>query len=49
VLIFASNADEMAGNGQAVDAQINILIAILFMSVVLAPLPAASALKMSVS
>ncbi len=49
VLIFASNAVEMAGNGQAVDAQINILIAILFMSVVLAPLPAASALKMSVS
>lgn len=49
VLIFASNAVEMAGNGQTVDAQINILIAILFMSVVLAPLPAASALKMSVS
>jgi len=49
VLIFASNAVEMAGNGQAVDAQINILIAILLMSVVLAPLPAASALKMSVS
>jgi heme exporter protein B len=49
VLIFASNAVEMAGNGQTVDAQINILIAILLMSVVLAPLPAASALKMSVS
>ena len=49
VLIFASNAVEMAGNGLEVDAQINILIAIFFMSVVLAPLPAAAALKMSIS
>jgi len=49
VLIFASNAVEMAGNGLAVDAQINILISIFFMSVVLAPLPAAAALKMSIS
>lgn len=49
VLIFASNAVEMAGNGLAVDAQINILVAIFFMSVVLAPLPAAAALKMSVN
>ncbi|MFW5443147.1 MAG: heme exporter protein CcmB [Methylococcaceae bacterium] len=49
VLIFASNAVEMAGNGLAVDAQINILIAIFFMSAVLAPLPAAAALKMSVN
>jgi len=49
VLIFASNAVEMAGNGLAVDAQINILIAIFFISAVLAPLPAAAALKMSVS
>jgi len=49
VLIFASNAVEMAGNGLAVDAQINILIAIFFVSVVLAPLPAAAALKMSVN
>jgi len=48
VLIFASNAVEMAGNGLAVDAQINILIAIFFTSVVLAPLPAAAAIKMSV-
>ena len=39
----------MAGNCLAVDAQINILIAIFFMSVVLAPLPAAAALKMSIS
>ncbi|MCK4842069.1 MAG: heme exporter protein CcmB [Methylococcales bacterium] len=49
VLIFASNAVEMAGNGLAVDAQINILIAIFLMSVVLAPLPAAAALRMSVN
>ncbi len=49
VLIFASNAVAMAGNGYAVDAQINILIAILLLSVVLAPLPAAAALKMSMS
>lgn len=49
VLIFASNAVEMAGNGLAVDAQINILISIFFISVVLAPLPAAAALKMSIS
>jgi len=49
VLIFASNAVEMAGSGLAVDAQINILIAIFFMSVVLAPLPAAAAIKMSIN
>jgi len=49
VLIFASNAVEMAGNGLSVDPQINILIAIFFMSAVLAPLPAAAALKMSVN
>jgi len=49
VLIFASNAVEMAGNGLAVDAQINLLIAIFFMTAVLAPLPAAAALKMSVN
>ena len=49
VLIFASNAVEMAGNGLAVDPQINILVAIFFMSVVLAPLPAAAAIKMSIT
>lgn len=49
VLIFASNAVEMASNGFAVDAQINILISILLGSLVLAPLPAAAALKMSVN
>ncbi len=49
VLIFASNAVEMAGSGLSVDAQINILTAIFFISVVLAPLPAAAALKMSIN
>ena len=49
VLIFASNAVDMASNGLAVDPQINILIAVFFMSVVLAPLPAAAAIKMSIS
>ncbi len=49
VLIFASNAVEMAGNGLPVGPQINILIAIFFMSVVLAPLPTAAALRMSIS
>lgn len=49
VLIFASNAVEIAASGLPVDAQINILIAIFFMSAVLAPLPAAAALKMSVN
>lgn len=49
VLIFASNAVEMAASGMSVDPQINILIAIFFMSTVLAPLPAAAALRMSVS
>ncbi|KAF3978475.1 MAG: heme exporter protein CcmB [Methylococcales symbiont of Iophon sp. n. MRB-2018] len=49
VLIFASNAVEMAGNGLAVEPQINILIAIFFMSMVLAPLPAAAAVKMSIT
>jgi heme exporter protein B len=49
VLIFASNAVEMAGSGLPVGPQINILIAIFFMSVVLAPLPTAAALRMSIS
>ncbi len=48
VLIFASNAVEMAGSGLPVDAQINILAAILLMAVVLTPWPTASALKMSI-
>jgi heme exporter protein B len=48
VLIFAGNAVEMASSGLPVDAQINILIAILLMALVLAPLPTAAALKMSI-
>ena len=48
VLIFASNAVEMAGGGLPVNAQINMLIAILFGALVLAPLPTAAALKMSI-
>ncbi|MGZ4956253.1 heme exporter protein CcmB [Methylobacter sp.] len=49
VLIFAGNAVQMAGGGLPVDAQINILIAILLMALVLAPLPVAAALKMSIN
>ncbi len=49
VLIFASNAVEIAGTGLPVSAQINILIAILVMAVVLAPWPTAAALKMSIN
>jgi heme exporter protein B len=48
VLIFASNAVDMAAMGMAVTAQVNILAAILFLALVLAPLPAAAALKMSI-
>lgn len=49
VLIFASNAVDMAATGLPVSAQINILTAILFLALVLAPLPAAAALKMSIN
>lgn len=49
VLIFAGNAVEMAGSGLPVMAQINILTAILLMSLTLAPWPTAAALKMSIS
>lgn len=49
VLIFASNAVEMASSGLPVDAQINILISMLLMALVLAPWPAAAALKMSIN
>ncbi|MCK9635217.1 heme exporter protein CcmB [Methylobacter sp. Wu8] len=49
VLIFAGNAVQMASGGLPVDAQINILISILLMALVLAPLPTAAALKMSIS
>jgi heme exporter protein B len=49
VLIFASNAVEIAGSGLPVDAQINILISILLIALVLAPWPTAAALKMSIN
>ncbi|PKM11881.1 MAG: heme exporter protein CcmB [Gammaproteobacteria bacterium HGW-Gammaproteobacteria-3] len=49
VLIFASNAIEMAAGGLPVGAQINMLIALLLAALVLAPLPAAAALKMSIN
>jgi heme exporter protein B len=49
VLIFASNAVEMAGTGLPVTAQINILISMLLMALVLAPWPTAAALKMSIN
>jgi heme exporter protein B len=49
VLIFASNAVEMAGSGLPVNAQINILVSILFMALVLAPWPTSAALKMSIN
>ena len=49
VLIFASNAVSMAGSGLPVTAQINILIAILLFTLVLAPWPTAAALRMSIN
>jgi len=49
VLIFASNAVEMAAGGLPFTAQINILSALFFLALVLAPWPAAAALRMSVS
>jgi heme exporter protein B len=49
VLIFASNAVSMAGSGLPVSAQINILIAILLLTLVLAPWPTAAALRMSIN
>jgi heme exporter protein B len=49
VLIFASNAVEMASSGLPVTAQINILISMLLMALVLAPWPTAAALKMSIN
>lgn len=49
VLIFASNAVDMASSGLPVGAQVNILIAMLIMALVLAPWPTAAALKMSIN
>jgi heme exporter protein B len=49
VLIFASSAVERAAEGLPVTAQLNILLAMLLAALVLAPLPTAVALKMSVN
>lgn len=49
VLIFASNAVDMATSGLPVDAQVNILISMLLAALVLTPWPTAAALKMSMS
>lgn len=49
VLIFASNAVDMAASGLPVSAQINIMLSILFLALVLTPWPTAAALKMSLN
>lgn len=49
VLIFASNAVEMASGGLPVNAQISILVSMLIAALVLTPWPTAAALKMSIS
>jgi heme exporter protein B len=49
ILIFASNAVEMASGGLPITAQINILISMLLMALALAPWPTAAALKMSIN
>ncbi|EIC28836.1 MULTISPECIES: heme exporter protein CcmB [Methylomicrobium] len=49
VLIFAGNAVQMAAGGLPVDAQIGILTSMLLLALVLAPWPAAAALKMSIN
>jgi heme exporter protein B len=49
VLIFASSAIEAAAGGLDVSAQLNMLMAFLFVSISLSPLATAAALKMSMS
>lgn len=49
VLIFASNAVQMAMSGFEVTAQLSMLAALLLLALALAPLPAAAALRMSLS
>lgn len=49
VLIFATGAVQMAADGLPASAQINILLAMFFASLVLAPLPTAAAVKIAVS
>jgi len=49
VLIFASGAIEAASGGLDVSAQLNMLMAFLFVSISLSPLATAAALRMSMS
>ncbi len=49
VLIFGSNAVQVAANGMPVTAQLSMLTALLALGLALAPLPTAAALKMSLS
>jgi heme exporter protein B len=49
VLIFASSAIEAAAGGLDVSAQLNMLMAFLFVSISLSPLATAAALRMSMS
>lgn len=49
VLIFASTTVTIAGQGGAISAQINILIAMLLAALALTPWPTAAALKMSMN
>ncbi|WP_126454776.1 heme exporter protein CcmB [Sulfuriflexus mobilis] len=49
VLIFASNAVEMAMAGLPIVAQLNILAALLFLALALTPLATTAALRISVS
>lgn len=49
VLIFASNAVQVAANGLPVAGQLSMLAALLALALALAPLPAAAALKMSLN
>ena len=49
VLIFASNAVDMAASGLSVTAQLSMLAAFLALALTLAPWPAAAALRISLS
>jgi len=49
VLIFASNAVEMAGIGQPIKAQLYMLVALLFLALTLSPMPTVAALRISAS
>ena len=49
VLIFGSNAVQVAASGLPVTAQLSMLTALLALALALAPLPTAAALKMSLS